>query len=254
MAGPWRWLSVLIIGILLSVSSAYAQDSTAPAPPPATAPASVTEDVLRLLEIGKMLMGHNNPAVSCTKPVELPPEARNAAGERALHAFRSITKLDPKCADGWLWLGIALTQRLRYNEEAPQGEPVVDEAALNEGFIAFRTAYECHPRDPLYVSYYGEMLMSVRKDFEGARRLWDTFYQAATNDMQRVTALVQAARACLNHAYFGKAHKRPAEEVQRSYYESVSYIQKAAKIYPNATDVKEMQRLVQEYRKLLCGK
>ncbi len=69
-----------------------------------------------------------------------------------------------------------------------------------------------------------------------------------------MVALVQSARASLNKAYFGKAEKMPPDEVRQNYLDAENALLLAAKLCPKAEDVKLMQALLQQYRKILYGK
>ncbi len=231
-----------------------AAPATPVAPPAATtATTTPTAEVIRQLEDGKVLMGLNNPFYAETVEKET-PEARNIAGTRALEIFREVVKQYPQYADGWLWLGIALTETLRYTKDHPEGIPTATDEEITEGMQAFKTAHERSPTDLVYASYYGEGLMTYRRDFATAYKMWETFAAVAKNDMERTMAYVQAGRACLNLATFGKAEKKPDAEVRSQYQAAVGFIDKAAKLCPNAKDVKEMQVLLKQYRKSLLGK
>ena len=69
-----------------------------------------------------------------------------------------------------------------------------------------------------------------------------------------MVALVQSARASLNMAYFGRAEKMSPEEVKQNFLDAEHSVQLAAKLCPKAKDVKQMQTLLQQYRKILYGK
>lgn len=252
-AAPRRLAVFCIVSVLLCAGAVLAEGTT---PPPTTpnAPASVADDAARLLELGKLLMSQNNPCYAA-KPAKLDFAARNAAGDQAVQTFQKVVKLHPQLADGWLWLGIALTETLHYSKEFPQGQAVTSESQLTDGVQAFRTAYERTPTNLICVSYYGEALMVYKRDFAAAGKLWERYLQVASTDVQRVTALVQTARAILNAAYFGKADKTmTADQVRTSFARAESYVVQAAKLCPAAADVKEMQALLQQYRKTLIGK
>ena len=210
---------------------------------------------LRLIEIGKLQMGRNNPAYAATQSATpLDFSARNAAGEQALRTFQFVVKMFPQHADAWLWLGIAETETLHCSKDHPEGQPIASKEKLQEAIQNFRKAYELRPDDLIIVSYYGEALISYGNDFPTARKLWETYLTVADTDLHRVTAHVQTARACLNQAYFGKAEKMPAAEIKQLYTDAERYVKQAAKICPNDEDVKEMQSLLQQYRKSLIGK
>ncbi|MHB9132311.1 MAG: tetratricopeptide repeat protein [Armatimonadota bacterium] len=251
MAGVTRWHLIALITLLVCAAPVLAGEQ--PTPPVSKPPASVTEDMVRLLELGKLLMGQNNPTYA-QSAVKLDNDTRNAAGAQALDIFRRVVKSHPEYADGWLWLGIALTETLVYSKEHPKGKCAPTDAQITEGMQAFRVAYMRNPADLVTVSYYGEGLMVYQKDFDNARKLWEGYLRLATTDMQRVTALTQAGRACLNKAYFGKADNMPAEEIRKHYQAATDFMQKAAKLCPNSQEVKTMQELLKKLRKELLGK
>lgn len=254
MAGGARWLPILLALIAgLQFSGLAAAEEGAQPSVTTEAPKPVTEDAIRLLEMGKLLMGENNPAYA-RAAVKLDAATRNAAEAQALGIFQRVVKQYPSYAEGWLWLGIALCEALQYSPEHPDGEPARTEASTTEGLQCFRTAWELSPSDLVTVSFYCESLVTYRRDFPLARKIWECFYPVARTDMQRVMALTQCARACLNQAYFGKAEKMPAEEVKALYLAAQSYLDRAAKLCPNCQDVKEMQELLRKYRKELCEK
>ncbi len=149
-------------------------DEQAPVLENGNTPPAITEDASRLLELGKLLMGQNNPSMP-SHPRELSADARNAAGEQALSTFRTVVKLYPQSAEGWLWLGIALTETLRYSKEAPQGQRTLSDDRIAEGVQALRNAYQRAPADITFVRYYGDALMTYKHDFDGARKFWETF-------------------------------------------------------------------------------
>lgn len=245
------WPAIALICICLWSLPLVAQET---APPPAIEePASVTQDEVRLLELGKLLMGQNNPAYA-PAAATLPIDTRNQAGEQALRTFQAVVKRNPKSVDGWLWSGIALTETLYYTKKDPKGVPVRNEARVTEGVNAFRTAYELAPDEMVCVSYYSDALMNYRKDFAAVRNLWDTFLRVADSDQQRAIALVQAARACLNAAYFGKQQKMPAAQVRQHFLAAEEYVRLAAKLCPKSPGVLEMQQLLQQNRTALYGK
>jgi len=252
MAGGIRWLAIILIGYVIWMAPLHAGEK-ASSPEGNTAPPAITEDAARLLELGKLFMGQNNPTYT-DSTAKYTIESRNMAAEQALNTFRTVVKLYPQYAEGWLWLGIALTETLHYTKEAPQGQHVITENKINEGVQAFRNAYERAPADITYVKYYGDALMVYQYDFDGARKLWERYLPMATTDLQRVTALVQSARASLNKAYFGKAKKMPAAEIRQNFQDAANAVQRAAKLCPKADDVKQMQALLQQYRKILYGK
>jgi len=246
MNGAHRRLAIIAIVLLVIAIPAYAGEADAPA---ATAPPAIKEDISRLLELGKLLMGRNNPAYA-PEPVTLTFEERNRAGEQALLTFQEVVKRDPKLAQGWLWLGIAYTRQLQYTKKTPEGKLLRTEAFVNEGIDAFRKAYACDPAGEDCVRYYGDALMEFRKDFNAALKLWQNYLAVAKTDLQRMIALVQAARACLNKAHAGSEAKRPAEQVRRDYLAAVAYLEQAAALCPNANDVKEMRALLARYQYL----
>lgn len=254
MAGVARWLLAIILGVVVGVLPVCAQDP-APASGGEVAPPLVSNDLPRLLELGQTLMGQNNPLFSVDRgKTTLTPEARNAAGEQALRTFQSVVKRYPQSAQGWMWLGITLTRTLRYSKEHPNGEPAATNEQIVEGLDAFRRAFERSPTDVNCVSFYGDALMEFRRDFDAARKIWDGFLPFAKDDIQRVTALTQAARACLNKAYFGKAEGMDAVAIKRYYQDALTYTQRAAKITPKAACVQELQGLLKQYRQYLLGK
>lgn len=226
-------------------------------PPPlastSEAPVAITDDIVRLLELGKMLVGQNNPVYAAT-PEQLTPEKRNAAGEQALRTLQAVVKRNPRYAQGWLWLGIALTETQRYSKQAPQGKPAATPADIAAAVEAFQHAHQFDPKNEDCVKYYGDALMEYRKDFDGALKLWQVYLTNVTTDIQRTMALVQIARAYLNKSYFGRETRAPAEEVKSYYLQANEFTVQAARICPNAVDVKEMQALLQQYRKILMGK
>ena len=252
VAGARRWLAVFV-ALLAMVASTRASgegDSIAEKQP---APPAITEDVVRMMELGKLLMGQNNPAYALVAE-KLPVATRNAAGKQALQVFQAVVKREPRYADGWLWLGITCIERLEYGKEGTPGKPVRTPAAINEGIEAFRTAYLHDRANEDCVKYYGDALMEFRQDFDTARKLWLGYLEVAKTDLQQMIAYVQAARACLNKAYFGKEAKQPVDVVRQQYLEAESYVKKAADLCPNARDVKEMQQLLQQHKRLLTGK
>ncbi len=227
-AGGYRWLAMMLLGLVCWTAPLHAGEH-APAPEHGSKPPAITEDASRLLELGKLLMGQNNP-VYAGVPMQYGADARNAAGEQALSTFRTVVKLYPQSADGWLWLGIALTETLEYSKEVPQGRRTLTGEKIAEGVQAFRCAYERAPANITYVKYYGDALMKYKHDFEAARKLWETFLPMANTDLQRVVALVQSARASLNKAYFGKAEKMPPEEVKQNFLDAENAVLLAAKL------------------------
>lgn len=256
-ASGWRWLLCLWVGACLLVGVAYAQD-TAPTPTGQTAPPLVSSDIPRMIEMGQVLVWQNNPAVApptVKADTSLTPEARNEASAQAQRIFRAVVTRAPQNPQGWLWLGIALTQTLQYSKEHPKGEPMRTEPVLVEAMDAYRTAYERASTDIVFVGYYGDALMELRRDFDTARKLWDSFLPVAKDDVQRVTALTQAGRACLNKAYFGKTDKTlTADQVTALFKEAQAYVNRAAQIVPKAECVCAMQSLLQQYRKYLTVK
>lgn len=243
-----------IISVLLACIFPVLAEDAPPAQPPA-APTAINEETARLLELGKLLMGQNNPDFALV-PEKLPIAQRNAAGDQALRTFKVVVKREPRLAEGWLWLGIALTQSLQYSRDFPQGRLVRTEPAINEGLTAFRTAYECDATGEDGIKYYSDALMEFRKDFDTALTLWEKYLARPEplSDLQRMIANVQAARACLNKAYFGKEDKLPIETIRKYYNSAVTYLQQASALFPNARDVKEMQLLLQQYKQYILGK
>jgi hypothetical protein len=239
---------------MVSLRPLVAQDMPSPTRINPVAPTAITENARRLLELGQLYMGRNNPAYACT-PEELTAQQRNDAAQPALSTLQQLTTLYPKYADGWLWLGIALTETLCYSKQSPKGAPSSTPATITEGVRAFRTAYECNPTDLVCVTYYGDALMQYRADFDAARQLWENYFKIAKTDMQKVTALTQAARACLNKAYFGKIEKRLSpEQVKQEFQAAERFVQQAAAICPQAPHVTAMQGLLKQYRTTLYGK
>ena len=139
-AGGVRWLAIMVLS-LVCWRALPAADEHAPTLEGGSKPPAVTEDAARLLELGKLLMGQNDP-VYAGVPMKYSADARNAAGEQALSTFRTVVKLYPQAAEGWLWLGIALTETLAYSADAPQGRRTLSEEKIAEGLRAFRSAYE----------------------------------------------------------------------------------------------------------------
>ena len=250
MVGGCRWLPALFCVIWFGALPLRAAE---PTPPPTTTetPAAITEDVVRLLELGKMYMGRNNPAYAVT-PDGWGMAQRNAAGAQAVEILQTVVKRSPRYGQGWLWLGIALTETLAYGKDAPHGRPAASEANIAEGIDAFQRAYTFEPTNEDCVKYYGDALINHRRDFDGAIALWNTYLPGARTDVQRMMALVQLSRAYLNKAYFGK-DKLPAKDVKGSYQHALDYAQQAARICPNSRDVKEMLALLLEHRKALAG-
>ncbi len=250
MPATMRALALLLL-MLLALLPLGAEEP----PPEHPAPPPISVESARLLELGKLLMGQNNPALAL-EPERLPLEQRNAAADQALRTFKVVVKREPKLAEGWLWLGIALTQTLRYSREFPQGKPLRTEANINEGLQAFRTAYECAPANEDCIKYYSDALMEFRKDFQTALTLWEKYLAAPEprTDLQKMIAQVQAARACLNKAYFGREDKLPPDVIRKSYYDAVAYLQQASALFPAANDVKEMQGLLLQYKQFILGK
>jgi tetratricopeptide (TPR) repeat protein len=246
-----RWLLASLL-CLLTWTACLAAETT-PTPASSGAPASITEDAVKLLELGKLCLGRNNPEFAATA-VKLDPDTRNAEGEKALRTFQSLVKRYPQYADGWMWLGLALTETLQCSKEHPDGVPLLTETRISDGLAAFQKAYTANPSNLTYVCCLSDALMLHRKDFDGARKLWDRYLTTATTDVNRVTALVQAGRACLNKAYFGKSANMAADEVAKYYQAAVTYIKQAARLLPKSDSVKEMQELLRQYRKPLTGK
>jgi hypothetical protein len=250
-----RLLSVLFglwLGGLLALPEASRAQDQAPAPAPACTPVTVTDDAQRLLELGTLLLGQNNPAYAKQSSV-LAGEARNIAGEQACNTFARLVKHYPDFADGWRWLGTALLDTLRYTKATPAGQPIRTPARVADAVAALRTAYELQPTCLQCVSFYGDALMEYCKDFEEARKIWECYWQSAQTTGQRVLALTQLARACLNKAYFGRACNRPLQEVRTQFLAAENYLHQARKLNPKAEEVKEMQFLLQQHRKTLYG-
>lgn len=251
MAGTVRWLAIISLFVLIVAAPIFAVEKEEPSEPPSAAPV-ITEEIARMLERGRTLMGQNNP-IYAPVPIKLPPEGRNRAGREALRTFEEVTEREPKLVQGWLWLGIAYTQQLEYTKNAPQGKPYRPAAYIDKGLEAFHKAYQCDPTNEDSVKYYGDALMEFRKDFDAALTLWQDYLTVAKTDLQRMVANVQAARACLNKANFGKEAKLSPEQIQKYYQDAVTYVDNAAALCPNARDVKEMQALLGKY-KHLAGK
>lgn len=243
---------ICIVLLMLCLPLVRAQDAP-PEPEPEAPP--ISAESARLLELGKLLVGQNNPAFAMA-PEKLTVEQHNAAGEQALRIFRVLVKREPKLAEAWLWLGIALTETLAYTHDTPQGKPACSEAGVNEGIAAFRTAYELDPACEDIIKCYSDALMEYRKDFDTALSLWVQFLAEPDKltNLQKMVANVQAARACLNKAYFGKEAKDPAEQVKKFYTDAVTYLQQASALFPGARDVKEMQALLQQHKSFILGK
>ncbi len=246
-----RWLLVGLLGLLIWCP--VAADETTPTPVTAGAPTSITEDAVKLLDQGKVYLGLNNPEFAA-KPQQLDPDTRNGDGDKALRTFQSLVKRFPQYADGWMWLGLALTETLQCSKEHPEGVPQLTESRIADGLAAFEKAYNTNPGNLTYVCCYSDALMTLRKDFDTTRKLWDRYLPTATSDVNRVTALVQAGRACLNKAYFGKSATMPADEVKQYYQAAATYVKQAAHLLPKSDSVKEMQELLRQYRKPLTGK
>jgi hypothetical protein len=253
----WRWIVCLWVGLCLLAGVAHAQD-TAPPPTGQSAPPLVSSDIPRMIEMGQHLVWQNNPALAPpgVKPdTSLSHAARNDAAAQAQRIFRAVVTRVPQNAQGWLWLGITLSQTLQYDKEHPKGQRVLTDAVLTEALDAYRTAYERAATDMVFVGYYGDALMELRRDFDTARKLWDSFLPVAKDDVQRVTALTQAGRACLNKAYFGKTgNTLTAEQAAAVYKEAQAYVNRAAQLVPKAECVRTMQGLLQQYRKYFMGK
>lgn len=252
LAGGLRCYVMLLVSCLAWSTFAFAQEAT---PQQLNLlPATVTTDAEHLLELGQLLMGQNNPGYAL-KRAELDQTARNEAGAQAVRTLKQLTTLYPKFADGWLWLGIAYTETLRYSDKAPRGEPARTKESIASGIEAFRTAWELQPNDLVYATYFGEALMTYCADFDGARKFWEKYLATVKTDMQRVTALTQIARACLNKGYFGKINKTlSAVQIKEQYTTAEKYVNEAAAICPRAADVQAMQKLLRDYRAILYGK
>lgn len=252
MAANSRWWICCIFCLWVTTSAIFAQDNAVI--PPAAPPTAITEDARHLLELGQLLMGQNNQTYAL-KSAAIDMAKRNETGEQALRIFRQLVTRYPDFADGWLWLGISLTERLQYTKKHPEGEPLRSKENIQDGINAFQKAYECRPDDLVCVLYYGEALMTYRQDFDKVRALWEQYLQKAKTDMQKVTSLTQAARACLNKAYFGASNKKLTTEAAKQQLDIADkYINQAMKICPNAPDVKSMKALLQQYRNVICGK
>lgn len=252
MAAKFRWWICCVLFLWVTTATIFAQESAVI--PPTAPPTAITEDARHLLELGQLLMGQNNQTYAL-KTTRMDMEKRNETGAQALRIFHQLVTRYPDFADGWLWLGIALTERLQYSPKHPEGESLRSKEEIAEGMSAFRKAYECRPDDLVCVLYYGEALMTYRQDFDKARTLWEQYLLTARTDMQKVTALTQAARACLNKAYFGANKKKLTPQTAKQLLDKADqYINQAIKICPNAPDVKSMKALLQQYRNVICGK
>lgn len=248
-------LSTLLLALALLVCNAFPAwaESAKPDPDNRPAPEAVTEDAVRLLQLGQLYMGRNNPNYSL-QPEKLDFDTRNSAAAQARRIFQQVTTRFPRYGDGWLWLGISLTETLAYSKKKPEGEPVRVVADLADGVQAFRRAYESKTDDIVYAMYYGEALMTCSGDFDGARVLWSEYLKSARTDMQRVTALTQAARACVNKAYFGKVAKKiSVQQARQLFGEAEAFALRAAGLCPQAPDVKAMKALLEKHRDFICG-
>ncbi|HEX2952020.1 MAG TPA: hypothetical protein VHV83_21000 [Armatimonadota bacterium] len=256
MTGGVRWLLLFFV-VLTTCTVLMAAQGQAPTQAKSSVPpqaATISKESMQVFLEGQRCMGLNNPAYSLDKN-DVGMAARNDAGDKALQYFRQVTTMYPKFAEGWLWLGIVLTERLQYSKQAPKGELLRSEDDIHKGIDAFHNAYLCDTNNLLCVTYYGEALMAYQGDFEAASKLWEQYLLVAKTDMQRVTALTQAGRAYFNMGYFGKRRKNmSAKTIKRNYLTAEGYIEQAAKICPNTPSVKEMQGLLQQYRSTLYGK
>jgi hypothetical protein len=239
MASRTRPWSALVLGLLVLALGVAAWGGD-PAKPP--------EEAARLLAVGKQLMGQNNP-IYAADDAKLSVEARNAAGAQALATFRTVTQQFAEVAEGWMWLGVALTETLVYSHEHPDGVCDPSDADAKAGVVAFEEAYKRQPTVLQYVGYYGEALLTIRRDYDAARRLWETFLTVVDTDLQRMLARVQAARACLNKAVDLKSRKRPLSETRPLFNAAAAHIAAAAKLCPRSRDVQEMQQLLDSLRK-----
>jgi cytochrome c-type biogenesis protein CcmH/NrfG len=256
MAGSRRWLGVLVVIMLLVGTGAVSAQEKAP-PAGLVPPTTASDDLARLLEQGQQALATNNPDTAppgIHPNLNSTPDERNAAGEQALSTFQTVVKRFPQSAEGWMWLGITLTSTLHYSKEHPNGEPAMTDANKADGLDAFRRAYERAPKDIACVAFYSDALIELKRDFDTARKVWDAFLPHAKDDIQRVTALTQCARACLNKAYYGKAKGMAATEVRRLYKSAQEYVDRAAKMTPKADCVVKMQQLLAQYEKYLNGK
>jgi tetratricopeptide (TPR) repeat protein len=253
MTGGYRWFLLLFICCFAVAGRLFAQDE-APAQVTATPPSAITDDVKRLLELGELYMGINNPEYA-RRVIKSDPATRDVAGSQALCVFQQVTTLAPDNQDGWLWLGIAYTERLHYTKQTPQGIATHTRADITAGMDAFRMALRCQPTDLLCATYYGDALMTYCQNFDAAREFWDNYLTIAKTDMQRVIAMTQAARACLNKAYFGKQRKTlSADEAKEQYATAERYVQQAAAIMPRMRAVQTMQALLLQYHDACCSK
>ncbi len=253
MTGGHRWLLLSLIIAYATIGRVWAQD-IAPAQVNVTPPAAIDNDVTRLLELGERYMGMNNPDYA-RRPVKIDLNAREKAGMQAIRVFQQVTALAPNNQDGWLWLGIAYTEKLHYAKKAAHGVPAHTDADIAAGIAAFRTALRCQPTDLLCATYYGDALMTFCANFDAAHDFWDNYFTTAKTDMQRAMALTQEARACLNKAYFGKLHKTlSADEAKTQYANAEHYMQQASALMPRMGSVLTMQELLQQYHDDICGK
>lgn len=251
--GHRRLLLVIMLLCCIAFEYAMAQD-VAPAQVNTVSPPAITDDVKRLLELGELYMGINNPDYA-RKTENIDPASREKAGMQALHVFQQVTTLAPDDQEGWLWLGIVYTETLHYTKKTPQGVPAHTDADISAGINAFRAALRCQPSDLLCATYYGDALMTFCANFDAARDFWDNYLTTAKSDMQRATALTQAARACLNKAYFGKVHKTLSADEQKAMYTNAErYLQQAVALMPRMRAVTTMQALLQQYHDDFCGK
>ena len=118
-------------------------------------------------------MGKNNPAYALQTTM-LDMKTRNEAGAQAMRIFRLVTERYPSCADGWFWLGIALTETLRYTKIIRMAYEAHTPAMTTEGVRAFRAAYDSKPDDLIFATYYGEALMAYCEEFDTALAFWNS--------------------------------------------------------------------------------
>lgn len=237
--------SILFLALMLPLPL-LADEAAAPPPP------AITEDANRMLELGQLLMGENNPKYAPV-PHKISPEQRNIAGQQAQQLFIQLTVLYPDFPDGWLWLGIASTYRLHYqNDGSVINKPLATEE-LASALRAFRNALALMPQNLLYATYYGDALMSYLQDFDAAQEFWLQYHDGAQSDLQRMTALVQVSRSQLNKAYFAFQYKNlPTADIKSIFTAAENFAAQAAKIMPRASDVTDMQKLLKQYQPILA--
>lgn len=241
----WCRCSLILLFLMLPFKIFAAEE----VPPP---PQAITEDAQRMLELGQLLMGENNPAFA-PAPNKLSPDARNKAGKQATQLFTQLSVLYPDFPDGWLWLGIACTNTLHYQKNGVIDKTPHSPEELATALRAFRNALDLVPQNLLYATYYGDALMSYLQDFDAAYNFWQQYLTAAESDLQRVTALVQMSRALLNKAYFAFQNKKiPIAEINKIFASAENYAAEAAEIMPRASDVIAIQELLKEYHPTLA--